>query len=154
MELLHLADADALARRHHRLDRAIAWLRDPAMATRAEGRHVIDGEAVFAIVETGAGSDPRTRRYESHRRYTDLQLSLSGGERMDVTAVAGLALIEPFAKGGDIAFYAEPARVCTSLAVLPGFLAVFTQADAHKPGLWLDGTAQAFRKVVVKVDLG
>lgn len=154
MELLRLVDADALAARHPRLARAIAWLRDPAMATRAEGRHDIDGEAIFAIVETGLGNDPATRRYESHRRYTDLQLSLTGGERMDVTPVDGLTVVEPFAAGGDIAFYAEPDRICTRLAVLPGHLAVFTQADAHKPGLWLDGTAQTFRKVVVKVDLG
>lgn len=111
MELLRLVDADALAGRHPRLAQAIAWLRDPAMTTRAEGRHVIDGEAIFAIVETGHGHDPATRRYESHRRYTDLQLSISGGERMDVTAVDGLTMVEPFADGGDIAFYAEPDRV-------------------------------------------
>jgi biofilm protein TabA len=153
MLLLALADADTITTLHPRFALALTWLRKTDVSSLAEGRHDIDGDACFAIIENGVGHDPAKRRFESHLRYIDLQISLSGGERMDVTPTVGLSVADDFQPGGDIAFYHEPDRAVTSLAVTPGMMAVFFPADAHKPSLRLSEPATAFRKVVIKVAL-
>jgi len=152
MLLLPLAHTDTIASLHPRFAAGIAWLRTAPLTTIAAGRHDISGDELFVIIEDGIGHDPATRRFESHREHIDLQYSISGGERMDVTSLsAGLTVVEPFQPGSDIAFYADPARPVTTLTVLPGELAIFFPDDAHKPSLRLGTPATAFRKAVVKV---
>lgn len=152
MLLFPLAAADGFVSLHPRFVAGIRWLRTAPLATITAGRHDILGDDVFVIIEDGVGHDPATRRFESHREHIDLQYSISGGERMDVTPLsAGMTVVEPFQPGGDIAFYADPARPVTALAVLPGDLAVFLPDDAHKPSLRLGATGTAYRKAVVKI---
>ncbi len=152
MLLIALDHADTVAALHPRFTAGFAWLRDPANVQRAPGRYAIDGDALFVIVEEGVGHDPATRRFESHRQYIDLQYCISGGERMDVTSLSdGLTIADDFQPDGDIAFYHDPDRACTQLAVLPGHVALFFPDDAHKPSLRLTTPASAYRKAVVKV---
>jgi len=152
MLLLSLAQADGVAGLHPRFAAGFAWLRDPANLECAPGRYSIQGDALFVIIEEGRSHDPATRRFESHREHIDVQFCISGGERMDVTTLAdGLTIAEDFQPGGDIAFYQDPDRACTQLAVLPGHVAIFFPDDAHKPSLRLGTPATAYRKAVVKV---
>jgi YhcH/YjgK/YiaL family protein len=109
----------------------------------------LDGEALFAIVDAGALEEPSARRFESHRRYLDIQCVWSP-ERMQVTPLAGLTVADPFTTDGDLAFYQEPQRAVQDFCLAPRELAIFWPEDAHKPCCRVTGDG-AFRKVVVKV---
>ena len=126
------------------------WLADPRHAGIADGRHEL-APGLAVIAETDTTHPPAIRRYESHRTHIDIQVNLAGGEGMDWTPVAGLAVADDFQEGGDIAFYHEPAQPGTRLLVLPGMFTIFFPQDAHKPVLHPYGHPVPYRKLVFKL---
>ena len=151
MILTPFTDASKLFSLHPLFAAAQQWLSETDLNTLTPGRHNIDGERLFANAEEGHGHDPATRRFESHRRYIDWQLNISGGERFGFCPSAELAISEDLLAENDLAFHATPDFASDCL--LPaGWLAVFYPADAHMPSLRLTrDNAQNYRKVVVKI---
>ena len=131
-----------------RIATGLAWLRtmDPRIA---DGRHAIDGDAVFALVATYETVPGTEKRFETHVRHVDLQYVAEGHERILHAPAAALTVETPYDDEADIAFYAEP-PFASSLLMRPGDLAVFFPDDAHKPGC-MAGARHTVRKVVVKV---
>lgn len=146
-----LANHAAYHALHPRLKPAFAWLAAQDWGRIADGRVAIDGEDVFAIIEAGTTAAPATRRFESHRRYLDIQYVISGGERMGWCPAAGIAAGEQ--AGADIWFHPEP-PVSQLITALPGHFVVFAPAEAHKPCCLLAEAPAPFRKCVVKVAWG
>lgn len=144
-----LANAARYAPLHPLFPAAFAWL--AANRGIADGRHPIQGEDLFAIVETGSTFDPAVRRFESHRTYIDIQVNLAGGEVMEWLPVAGLAVEDDFQPGGDIAFYRTPTTAPTRLHVKADEFTIFWPSDAHKPVCHPPTGPTAYRKVVFKV---
>jgi YhcH/YjgK/YiaL family protein len=139
---------------HPRIGEAFAWLADSGHRHLPTGRHVIAGEALFVMIDEGTTNEAATRRFETHRRYADIQVNLSGGERIDWIPGEFLDVEDDFAPDGDIAFHREPAHRPTSLLLMPGSFAIFWPGEAHKPVLHPFSQAVAYRKLVFKVDVG
>lgn len=151
MLLFPLADAARHAGLHPLFPVVFAWLSDPRNRAIPDGRHAIRGDDLFVIAEHGVTHDGATRRFESHRRYIDIQVPLTGGESMEWTPITGLSVQLDFQSDGDIAFYHPPVRPITRLAVPVDHAAVFFTSDAHKPVLHLGATAAPYHKLVFKV---
>jgi biofilm protein TabA len=134
-----------------RIAAGLRWLRsmDPAIA---DGRHPIDGDDVFALVQTYETVPGTEKRLETHVRHVDLQYLAEGHERILHAPAAALTVETPYDEAADIAFYAEP-PFASSLLMRPGDLAIFYPDDAHKPGC-MAGARHTVRKVVVKVRIG
>jgi biofilm protein TabA len=77
-----LANADRYLALHPLFPRAFEFLRSTDLAALAPGRHVIDGESLFAIVEACPGRTRAEAKLECHRRYIDIQLVLEGTDEM------------------------------------------------------------------------
>lgn len=143
-----LATPDPHATLSPRLEAGLAWLRalDPATP---DGRYPIEGDDVFALVQTYETGPSTEKRFESHRKFLDIQYVFEGEERM-LHAPARLLEVEtPYDDPTDILFYAEP-KYASSLLVRTGDFTVFHPGDAHKPGC-MAGARHRVRKVVVKV---
>lgn len=114
------------------------------------GRHVIDGSRIYASIfsyATTAGSTPGV--FEAHRNYLDLQLLLSGEERIGVTQER-LAEHTPYDAAGDAVLYAPPATACSEIVLRPGLFLLLLPRDSHRPGLATTTAAQV-TKVVIKI---
>lgn len=148
MILTTLDEADAYAVLAPGIDTGLAWLRafDPATP---DGRHPIDGDAVFALVSSYDTKPATEIRFEAHRRHVDLQLVFSGTERILVAPTPEMEIETPYAEENDIVFFTD-ARVSSSILMRTGDLAVFHPRDAHKPGC-MAGGRDPVRKIVVKV---
>jgi YhcH/YjgK/YiaL family protein len=146
--LLSLRDAGRQALLSPRIQAGLDWLRewDPS---REDGHHQVRGDEVFALVASYHTGPATEKRFETHRRYLDLQYLASGRERILYAPAAGLLIETPYDAERDIAFYAEP-KASSSLLLGEGDLALFYPEDAHKPGC-MAGGRDAVRKVVVKV---
>jgi biofilm protein TabA len=148
MILTTLDDAERYARLAPGIAAGVEWLRGFDARTE-DGRHDIDGDAVFALVQSYETGPATEKRFETHRRYLDIQLVAEGAERMLHTPADGLTVETPYSDEKDIAFYAEP-KFSSSLLVRAGGVALFWPADAHKPGC-MAGGRERVKKVVVKV---
>ena len=114
MILQPLAEAGTLAAVAPGTGAGLAWLRgfDPATP---DGRYLIEGERVFALVSRYHTGPATEKRFETHRRYLDLQYLAQGRERILYLPLGGLEVETPYDEAKDITFYAEP-KFSSSLA--------------------------------------
>ena len=153
MILTDLKNFRCIENSHPRFKTAFRWLVENDLSKYPKGRVEIDGQDCFALFDEGTGYDPATRRLESHLVYLDIQVNISGGERILVTPVEGLSVAEAFKPGVDLAFYHLPQRELTDVVLMPNMAAIFYPEDAHMPCIQLHQGPQAFRKLVMKVRL-
>jgi YhcH/YjgK/YiaL family protein len=136
---------------------AFEFLERHAGGDLPDGRVEIEGERLFALVQTYPPKPVEGAKFEAHRRYADVQYIAAGAEMIGHAPTGTLAVETPYDAAKDIAFYAQPA--CWSpLAVPAGSFAVFYPEDAHMPCCRLDCLAgragETVHKIVVKVALG
>ncbi|MFI5335367.1 MAG: YhcH/YjgK/YiaL family protein [Opitutales bacterium] len=143
-----LSNSDRYARHHPGLAAGFQFLRAlPAHAV--EGRHEIDGDRVFALVQAYQTGPAAGRKFEFHRKYADIQFLVAGEEVIEFAPLAGLTVDRPYEATKDYGLTADPA-ICSALVLQPGQFGIFFPEDAHKPGC-CSREATAVRKVVVKV---
>ncbi|HEU4455182.1 MAG TPA: YhcH/YjgK/YiaL family protein [Longimicrobium sp.] len=148
MILTTLEEADRYAVLAPGIDTGLAWLRafDPATP---DGRHPIDGDDVFVLVQSYDTVPGTEKRFEAHRRHIDLQLVHSGTERILIAPTPELRVETEYVEEDDIVFFTDP-KVSSSILMRTGDLAILHPRDAHKPGC-MAGGRDPVRKLVVKV---
>jgi YhcH/YjgK/YiaL family protein len=125
---------------------AFAFLRRPDLAQLADGRYEIDGDRVFALVQSGSGRGRAGARLEAHRRYIDIQFTVAGIEQIGWESLNTCrARAQGYDAARDVEFFTGEPVVWTAL--VPGMYAIYFPDDAHAP---LAGSGSV-RKVVVKV---
>ena len=154
--MLHapLLHAHRYATLHPLFPAAFAWLARPGKLELPDGRQDLDGDRLFALIQSGTTRDPDPARFESHRRYIDIQVVLAGGEVMEWVPVDNLAEAVAYDEAKDIRFHVAPSRPAARVALVAGEFAVFFPEDAHKPCCHLGTAPVAFRKIVIKVLVG
>ncbi len=141
-----LAQADRYLALHPLFADAFAFLRNADLGTLQPGRHPIQGERLFAIVEACAGRTRAEAKLECHRRYIDIQLVLDGVDEMGWKPAADC--VDPatdYDGARDIRFFND--APASWIATPAGSFCLFFPDDAHAP---LVG-AGTIRKVVVKI---
>lgn len=146
-----LANADLYRALGPGIAAGLQWLRDFDPARTPDGRHDIQGDDLFALVQSYDTTPGAEKRFESHEVYADIQLVAAGRERLLHTATRSLEVLEAYDPERDIAFYHEP-PASSSVLLQPGDFAILFPDDAHKPGC-MAGGREGVRKVVVKVKI-
>lgn len=116
---------------------------------KTPGRYDVRGDDIFMNVMALATQPADSKKAELHDRYIDIQLLLSGEERI-FYGVAGAA------RQCDAKHVEEDYQLCShiddeqSLTLRPGKFAVFMPDEPHKPGC-IASSPQDIKKVVIKV---
>lgn len=132
------------------LDIAFDWLGQKSWKNLAAGKYPIQGDQVFALVQEYATKDPAVCRFETHRKYIDIQMVVEGEEIIEAMPAAFLKSAEPYVS--DIEYYSMPVgHRAHPLSVNPECCAIFFPEDAHRPGLRIGGESRQVKKIVVKV---
>ncbi len=129
-----------------RVRQALEYLRTTDMRAVALGRHDIDGDRLFALVQEYQTRLPAECVWEAHRRYVDVQYIVRGAERMGHASIADLLPRVGYDLEKDVALFEPGTRFVTLSA---GMFAIFGPNDVHSPGN-AAGDPQPVRKVVVK----
>ena len=116
----------------------------------APGTYPIRGEELWASVQSYESKTVLDLRFETHRRYIDLQYLVSGEEYIPCCPAEALADCEGYDEGEDISFYGEPPERFTSAHLRPGDFALFFPEDGHAPRIAVTRTAPV-EKIVVKL---
>ncbi len=110
------------------------------------GRHEIDGDRVFALVNRDPGRGRSGARLEAHRKYIDIQYLVSGREEIGWRPTRECREVtEPYVAERDIMFFGDASQTWIDLPV--GKFMIFWPEDAHAPLAALGDNL----KVVIKV---
>lgn len=115
------------------------------------GFRSLDGDDVCVNVHGYETLPADQCRFESHRRYVDLQYCIRGGELIDWQRSDTLKPAGPFDEPKDLQFY-EPGDSLTTVQMIPGSFAIFYPVDAHRPKR-ADGRNSSVDKLVIKIAL-
>lgn len=148
MILDSLGNARRYAGVHPGLAKGLEWLAAHDVSALPAGKHPIDGDRLYLVVVRDAGKGRAGTRLETHRRYVDIQCTMTGADTIGWRHVKECGSVtERYDAERDIEFYGdEPASWVT---VPAGHFAVFFPEDAHAPM----GTDGAVHKAVVKVQV-
>jgi YhcH/YjgK/YiaL family protein len=133
-----------------RIAAALDYLRQTDFAKVADGRHEIDGDRLYVMVQQYQTRPLAEAVWEAHRQYLDVQYVIQGAERIGYAALRdNLTVQRPYDAQKDVIFY-DASGDFVSLHV--GDFAIFAPHDIHAPGLALSpaGALGNVRKAVVK----
>ena len=129
-----------------RLARALDYLRATDLRAVALGRHDLDGDDLFALVQEYTTRVADECVWEAHRRYIDVQFVVTGVERMGVASLSQMRERQTYDAARDVAFFEPGSEFVTIRA---GMFAIFGPEDVHSP-CHAAGAPVLVRKVVVK----
>lgn len=129
--------------------KAFAFLR-AVDGTQALGRHDIDGDHVFALVQKYSTKPVESALFEAHRRYIDVQYVHSGREAILWAPLAAMKEETMAYDGTKEAALWKLVPDVTPLHLGAGHFAILFPQDAHAPCVEWERPAEVF-KVVVKV---
>jgi biofilm protein TabA len=150
MILDHLSRASIYRSLHPLWDQAFDYLRKFDPKTPA-GRYNLAGDSLYILVQNYMPADPASKRFESHRRYADIQYVAAGAEHIWCAPLELLPSPTPFDDEKDLRLYGETTQA-SALVLTPGMFAYLLPADGHKPGC-VCNNLEPVVKVVLKVRL-
>jgi len=133
-----------------KFEKAYRFLLDAKGRTLAEGKIEIDGDRVYAMVqsyETQPGGEPK---FEAHRRYADIQYITGGEELIGWAPLEKMTVTQEYDQAKDVALGKVASADVTSVRLFAGELWVFYPSDAHAPKQAV-GKPGKVHKIVVKV---
>ena len=115
------------------------------------GRYDILGDELFAAVSRYDTEPREDRKFESHRKYIDIQIVLDGKEELDWAETSSLKMTDNgFERGDDIAFYDGESKF--DFVLTKGSFLFLLPEDAHSPCLCADKESNV-KKIVFKLQL-
>jgi len=136
-----------------RMQKTLDYLRGGDWRGLPDGKVQIDGDAVYALIQTYETiATPETPRLEAHRRYIDVQFVADGKEVMGWALTDRLTEIEPYDAAKDVWFGRIALDDLTLIHLSAEQLAIFYPTDAHLPKR-TSRQVVTVKKIVVKVAL-
>ncbi len=129
-----------------RFPKANVFLLRPDLTELPVGKYEIDGERIFALVSKSVGRKREDARLETHDKYIDIQLILSGTDDMGWKPKS--LCKQPsgdYDPKNDIQFFSD--QPDTWITTQRGAFVIFFNDDAHMPLI----SSGEIHKVVVKV---
>lgn len=87
---------------------------------------------------------------EAHKKYIDIQIILSGKERLDFENIEKLLIKDEYDSQRDVLFFEIPQNNNTVYLEQGSFVMLYPQ-DAHRPQMTASDTPQKVKKAVVKI---
>lgn len=127
--------------------RGLAYLAETDFSKLADGRHEIDGDDVFASLQSYTTKTANDTP-EAHREYIDIQYLIEGEELVGVAPLGDMTDVAEAHPERDLWLYHGPTE---TLTIGKGRYLVLWPGDAHAPCIAVDGKPMPCRKCVVKV---
>lgn len=113
------------------------------------GRYELQGDNIFMNVMQFATQSPEQKKAELHQRYIDIQVLLSGEERILFGMIDSARQCEERHAEDDYQLCNHIADE-QALTLKPGRFAIFMPGEPHKPGCAVEEPGE-IKKVVIKV---
>jgi len=129
-----------------RFKQAFDFLKTTDLVNLPLGIMELDGKNLYANVQEIEGKTPDVALVETHEKYIDIQIPVSGIEEMGWIARENLKqIVSKYSAEKDMTLYAD--KTSNLICVHPSEFAVFFPDDGHQPGL---GEGK-WKKIIIKV---
>ena len=151
MILDHISHAETYARLGRGFALAMEFLQRKDLMDLPVGNYAVDGEKVYVMIQEIDLKDWEEGKWESHFRYADIQMPVSGREVIGFGPAESARVLVPCPDGKDVQFLDSPSdRRCT---LDKGEMMILFPQDAHKPGIAPSDSERHVKKAVAKVRL-
>lgn len=116
-----------------------------------DGRHELDNDILYMVVETTLNGPDEERDWEAHARYIDLQYVADGGQRLYWTNSDTLKIKQDCLENEDYILY--QAHEGTPLDLHVGDFVILWPQDKHRPGCVTEEYLSA-RMLIFKIKIG
>lgn len=113
--------------------KAFEFIRNFIKKELPAGRYEIDGDNVYAMVQTYTTQPGSEKKWEAHKKYIDIQFVAKGREIIGWAPVNRLNPCGEYSDEKDFVLLEEQEEE-TQVMLDEGFFAVLFPEDAHKPG--------------------
>jgi YhcH/YjgK/YiaL family protein len=142
-----LQNTDLYAHIDDRLAVAFKFLQTNNLSKLENGKHIIQENEVFAMVSEYTSKNLEDAKWEAHEKYADIQVVISGEEKMGYAPLKKMEVKEAYNPEKDIVILKGEGDYVTAR---PGTFVVFFPQDAHQPCVAIQGNVPV-KKVVIKV---
>ena len=129
------------------MQKGLSWLKNTDLENIIDGRYEISGDEVYASVQTYETKDDA--KYESHRKYIDIQYIIKGEEKIGVSDLSNCKTCIDYDFEKDLEFYNINTRE-EFFELRKGEFLILYPHEAHKPSISIEKTTTV-KKIVVKV---
>lgn len=133
-----------------RVQRALSYIKALDHTVLKSGKYVIDDTFYYTVQEYDT-KPINECKFESHRKYVDIQFMVKGEELMEVANVSSLSLEKEYDEKLDIQFWKEPERAM-QVSLMDGSYIVLYPEDAHRGAVSLYEKSKV-KKIVGKVSV-
>lgn len=133
------------------LERVLDWLKDTDLKSLAIGRHDIEGDNIFALVQEVTTKKFAETRPEAHKQYLDVQFVIDGKEKMGFLPDRQTEPVVEAYDDKDLYFYKQDLPDEGYIIAQSGSYAIFFPEDIHRPCCAVNDEPSKVLKVVVKV---
>lgn len=152
MLLDHLQNAHQYKGISANFAKAIQWLvqHQANLSAMENGRYDVDGDEVYAIVNSYDTKPAADCGWEAHKVYCDIHYSVQGGERICYAPIGNMTETQAYNVEKDYSLYAGNGDW---VAVHQGMFCLLLPQDVHAPGAILNNQPEYLKKVVIKLKL-
>lgn len=134
-----------------RVKKALELLKQVDVLALPTGKTPLEGDDIFASVNTYETEPVTDRRPEKHFKYIDIQILGAGREAIGYTDVENASdLTEDRREKDDVVFYGRTQKE-NFVDLEKGDFAIFFPWEVHRPNCWFGEGPETVKKIVVKV---
>jgi biofilm protein TabA len=115
-----------------RIAKALQMLAAGDILKKSLGRHEVDGDKLYFLVQKYTTKPRANGIMESHKRYIDIQFVGAGEESIFFANTAGLKVTTPYNEKDDAALYEQPADLI-DVRMSKGMFCILFPEDGHGP---------------------
>jgi YhcH/YjgK/YiaL family protein len=131
--------------------KALTFLQNHDFTKMDVGKYPIDGDHVFALVQSYNTRALADCKPETHKNFLDVQYVVKGMEYMGWCALGpAIEVAEDYDADKDVAFYKELIPE-SNILLSAGVFAILYPNDVHRPGGNVEEKSSSVIKVVVKI---
>ena len=133
-----------------KFEKAFSFIQKANEEKLEPGKYEIDGEEIYAFVQSYDSKLKKDSVFEGHEKYIDIQYVLSGCEMLGALEVSKSVVNEEYNAEKDAAFY-ERSDIASYCVANQGDFCIFYPQDIHSPGIAYNDAPSSVKKIVVKV---
>ncbi len=131
---------------HKRFEKAFKFLETVDFENCEEGTFEIEGINIKAIISSNKLKNKEDAQLETHRKYIDIHIPISGNETFGWKSAKKLEnSVNKYDPEGDFELFYDSAT--TYFTIVPGEFTIFLSDDAHAP---LIGSGE-LKKIIFKI---